>query len=273
MNASPSPSIPQVSVVIPCYGYAHLLQEAVGSVIAQTFPDWELVIVDDGSPDETAAVAEELIRHHPDRRIRLVRQANAGLSMARNAGIAASSGRLILPLDADDMIAPRFLEVAVRAMDSQPSVAIVCLAQEPFGEVEYKAPAIPFPDLLIADLNSLSYCSLYRREVWEAVGGYNPNMRWGYEDWDFWVGALERGFRPLRLPDPLFLYRHHGTSMRTNAGRHHRELRAQMRLNHPRSYRPLARLARLPLVLAYMLPMRLSRRTRRAIRELRGTRG
>ena len=89
---------PTVSVVTPCYGQAGFLPEAVSSVVAQTFTDWEIVIVDDGSPDDTAMVAAGLIALHGNR-VRLLRQANGGVARARNAGIAASSGRYVLPLD------------------------------------------------------------------------------------------------------------------------------------------------------------------------------
>jgi len=116
-------NLPAVSVIIPCYQQAEYLAEAVESVVAQTFTDWESVIIDDGSPDATAAMAEKLIASHPDRRIRLVRQANQGLPSARNSGIAASAGRYILPLDADDLLMPEMLARTVGLLESDPTVA------------------------------------------------------------------------------------------------------------------------------------------------------
>ena len=90
-------SSPRASVVIPCYKQAHFLPEAVASVIAQTYPDWELIIVDDGSPDDTAVVAQRLIETYPERRIRLVRQAESGLGGAAKGGIAGGRGALFFP--------------------------------------------------------------------------------------------------------------------------------------------------------------------------------
>src|SRR5689334_1514338 len=106
---------PRVSVVVPCWNQACFLPEAVGSVLEQTFRDFEIVIVDDGSPDDTADVAARLIAQNPDAQIRLVRRENGGLPAARNTGVAAARGELVLPLDADDRIAPGFLESAVAA--------------------------------------------------------------------------------------------------------------------------------------------------------------
>lgn len=250
---------PTVSVVIPCYGHAQFLPDAVASVVSQTYTDWELVIVDDGSPDATAAVAAELIHRYEGSRIRLISQANAGVSTARNRGIMESTGEFILPLDADDMIAPRFLSVTLDALGSHPDRAIAACDQISIGETRFRGLRPPFLPFLLPALNHLPYCALYRREVWDVVGGYNPNMRHGYEDWDFWVGAIEAGFRPLRVPEPLFVYRVHGTSRSTEAARHDRELRHQVRDNHPRLYTVPLRLARAPFVAGYMIPMRLMR--------------
>ncbi|MEI6226502.1 MAG: glycosyltransferase, partial [Deltaproteobacteria bacterium] len=100
---------PTVSVVIPCFRQAHYLEECVASVVAQESRDWEIVIVDDGSPDDTAEVAHRIIERHPDRAIRLVRQANGGLADARNAGVRESRGAYVLPLDADDLLDPRMI--------------------------------------------------------------------------------------------------------------------------------------------------------------------
>src|SRR4051812_15947600 len=109
---------PLVSVIVPCFGQAHYLPEAVGSVLAQTFTDWECIIVDDGSPDDTAAVAARLAAG--DDRIKIVRQENRGLPGARNAGIRAARGRYILPLDADDRLEPTMLEKTVAVLQSDP---------------------------------------------------------------------------------------------------------------------------------------------------------
>ena len=240
----PDPPPPAVSVVIPCFQQSQYLSESVGSVVGQTWTDWEIVMVDDGSTDATVDTALGLIRAHPDCRIRLVRQANEGLASARNNGIAASAGRYILPLDADDRLAPTMLERTVAVLDSDPNVAIVYTDVERFGEASGVIRAADFDPDAILEANQLNYCSLFRRGVWVAAGGYNPNMTRGYEDWDFWISCVEQGYVARRIPEPLFMYRVRARGMFANAQAHDAHLRRQIRLNHPRLYNFRSRLKR-----------------------------
>jgi glycosyltransferase involved in cell wall biosynthesis len=233
---------PTVSVVIPCFEQARYLQEAVESVVAQTYPDWEIVIVDDGSPDDTAAVAERLIASHPERRIRLVRQENLGTPRARNAGVAASVGRYVLPLDADDKLLPEMLARTTRVLDDDPAIAIVYTDYRRFGSETGDVATGRWSLESLAYSCPLSSVTLYRREVWDAVGGYNPNMAGGYEDWDFWIAAAERGFAGLRIPEPMWLYRKAPASRNVAAIRREPELLAQIRRNHPAVFTPARRL-------------------------------
>ncbi len=259
-----SPDVPTVSVITRCYAQAQYLPDAVASVVAQSFDDWELIIVDDGSPDDTAQVAEHLIDRHPGHRIRLLRGPNRGLSGALNTGIEAALGRYILPLDADDMIGPSMLERTVAVLENEPTVAIVYTDVQQFGEGHKLIEIGSFNPHWLPEANQFGYCSLYRREVWDAVGGYNLNMTFGYEDWDFWVGCVERGYRARRTPGPLFLYRIRSVSMLANALRHDSELRRQLRLNHPDTYRPTRRASRW----IRALPLRLASRIRRGLRTM-----
>ena len=228
-------TIPTVSVVIRCFEQGQYLSGAVGSVATQTFSDWEIVVVDDGSPDDTAAVARRLAIQLGGK-LRLIQQANQGLSGAMNAGVLAARGRYILPLDADDRLEPTMLEKTVNLLEHDPSVAIAYTDLQQFGEADQVVQAASFDAARLPEANQLSYCSLYRREVWDAVGGYNPNMRWGYEDWDFWIGAAERGYVARRIPEALLRYRVSSAGMFAGAKRHDAELRRQMRANHPRSF-------------------------------------
>jgi glycosyltransferase involved in cell wall biosynthesis len=226
---------PAISVIIPCYKQAEYLREAVESVVAQTFTDWELVVVDDGSPDATAATAEAIIAAHPGRAIRLLRKPNGGVSEARNAGIRMARGAYILPLDADDIIRPTMLEKTVRLLDSDPGIAIAYTDITHFGAVDRTIQAGEFDAAKIPNNNQLNCCSLYRREVWEQSGGYR-SLHWGYEDWDFWVGCAAAGFRAARVPEPLLLYRVKDASRDTVAVSRDGELRARIVLNHPQLY-------------------------------------
>jgi glycosyltransferase involved in cell wall biosynthesis len=229
--------VPVVSVIVPCYKQAQFLREAVESVFAQTFTDWELIIVDDGSPDDTAATAEAIIAEYPGRAIRLLRKGNGGLPEARNAGIRMARGTYILPLDADDIIRPTMLEKTVGLLESNPGIAIAYTDLTHFGAVNRTIQAAEFDAAKIPRNNQLNYCSLYRYEVWECCGGYRSFLG-GYEDWDFWVGCAAAGLRAVRIPEPLLLYRVKQESMYTAALARDGELRARIVLNHPYLYSP-----------------------------------
>jgi glycosyltransferase involved in cell wall biosynthesis len=226
-----------ISVVIPCYQQAQYLEECVASVAAQTFLGWELIIVNDGSPDDTSAVARELIKKYAGLRIRLVEKPNGGLSDARNAGIGAAAGAYFLPLDADDKIAPTFLSKAAAVLDSQAKVGFVYSHIQHFGRQRDVYPLPDFDaDTMVHKDNVGSVCSLVRRTAWEQAGGYNVNMKEGYEDWDFWVGCIQADWQGWRIPEPLFLYRKREGSMLTTTVDKRQRLIARIVLNHPGLY-------------------------------------
>jgi len=233
---SDAAKVPLISVVIPCYQQAQFLPDAVGSVASQTFADWEIIIVNDGSPDDTSGVARELIKKYPEKRIRLLEKRNGGLAHARNAAIAVAAGAYILPLDADDLIAPEFLARTLAILDSDPGLAIAYTDLSHFGAEEKIIQAAEFDFQKLCANNQLNYCSLFRREAWDQIGGYNANMIWGFEDWDFWMGAGELGLKAQRAPGALLHYRVKTASMYTTAVAHDRELRARIALNHPSLY-------------------------------------
>lgn len=231
---------PAVSVIIPCYKQAHFLPEAVATVISQTFADWELIVVNDGSPDDTSEVTRELITRHPGRRIRLLEKPNGGLASARNAGIAAAAGRFILPFDSDDRLHPDMLKKTVQLLDRQPQLAIAYVDQLHFSAERQVWRVNEFDFNTLKRANFLAYCSLYRKEVWEKNGGYKTDVP-GYEDWDFWITAGEKGFKAKRVPELLFHYRRRVGSMLAAAKSHEHELRSQIILHHPDLYTPQER--------------------------------
>ncbi|MEB2308882.1 MAG: glycosyltransferase [Candidatus Brocadiaceae bacterium] len=229
-------SEPLVSVIIPCYNQANFLPEAVESVVNQNYKNWECIIVNDGSSDNTTQVAKSLIKKYSDNQIQLINQVNQGLSCARNAGIKVSKGKFILPLDADDLVHSEMLKKTVALLEAQSEIAIAYTDVKQFGSANQIICADEYDFNRLRFQNHLNYCSLYRRKAWESAGGYNLNMTWGYEDWDFWISCGKKGHYGKRIPEPLFLYRVKERSMYTKALEHHQELMAQIVLNHPNLY-------------------------------------
>src|SRR5664280_2214063 len=228
-EADPPP--PAVSVIIPCYGQAEFLGEAVASVVAQTWTDWEIVIVDDGSTDDTPQTAQELVEQHPNHRIRLLSQPNQGVSVARNNGIAMSAGRYILPLDADDTIQPLMLERTVALLEADRSVSIAYTDSQEIGATSSVLHAGPWERVSMCVGNRIPYCSLYRRGVWAVTGGYDPEQRL-WEDYDFLLGCLERGVQGERIAEPLFLYRARPGTRSGAAEPHRVQLRRELARKH-----------------------------------------
>jgi len=199
-----------VSVVIPCYNYGHYLAECLDSVLAQSYPHVEAILVDDGSNDKTREVAGR----YP--KVKYIYQANRGLSAARNAGIRAASGQFIQPLDADDRLAPASIERCVKLLDG---ADIAVPGQQEFGEGGRFWARGGWPMTLDTFLagNKIHCASMYRRKAWLEVGGYDEGMRDGYEDWDFWIRIIKAGYSRIRVIDePMFFYRVHHDSMLRN---------------------------------------------------------
>lgn len=207
---SPSLTVPAVSVVIPCFNQGQYLPESTGSVLDQTITDWEIVVVDDGSTDPGTL---KVLEHAQHPKMRVVRSANQGLAAARNLGISHATGRYILPLDCDDRIAPTYLEKAVARLDADPGLGIVYCQAEFFGSQtgRWNLPPYEFPRSIF---EPAIFCSgVFRRADWQECGGYNRDMRHGYEDHDFWLSLISRGRRVLQLEEVLFFYRRTPGSM------------------------------------------------------------
>ncbi|NWF98010.1 MAG: glycosyltransferase [Nitrospirae bacterium] len=228
---------PEVSVVIACYNQAVFLPEAVESVINQIYQDFEIIIVNDGSTDDTQQTAEMLAKKYPDNIIKIINQKNMGVSSARNAGIKASMGKYILPLDADDMLHPDMLLRTTGLLDTHPEIGIAYTDVQKFGKLEEYWQSWDWDLNRLYFQNILPYCSLYRREVWEAAGGYKERIIFGYEDWDFWISCAEKGIYGKRIPENLLIYRTKETSRDTEAIKSHDKLFAHIVLNHPSLYK------------------------------------
>ena len=224
---------PRISIIIPCYNDKRYLDDAINSVLASTLQDFEIIVVNDGSVDpRTISVLNAL--NHP--KTRVINQDNQGLVKARNNGIKAARGEYFLPLDADDTIEPDFLEKAYWILEANPNLGFVYSYAQLFGDENYvwKTMQYNFYELLWE--NGISVCSLVRRKAWEEVGGYNHNMVYGYEDWDFWINLGKNGWYGYLITEPLFNHRKHGVKMTKTALDKSRLLLDIMKNNHKEIY-------------------------------------
>lgn len=212
------------------------MRDALDSVIASTLKDWECVIVNDGSKDETLQIAREY--EMKDSRFVVVDIPNGGLANARNVGINHSCGKYILPLDSDDKIGNRYLELAVVYLEQHPDVKLVsCLCQY-FGDIDENFILPPYTYDALLWRNLFVATSAYRRSDYDKTRGYNPNMKYGYEDWDFWLSLLNPKDKVHRIPEVQFYYRKHGVSMITGTFERLSESNYQLVLNHLDIYTP-----------------------------------
>ncbi len=204
-------SPPRVSVIIPCYNLGQYLDEAVDSVRAQSFNDWEIVIVNDGSTDPAT---NRLLADYRRPKTRVLTTENRGLAAARNLAIAHATGAYICALDADDMLEPRYLERAVAHLEADPTLGFVSSWLETFGDEQWvwKQERCDLPALLAEC--TVCTAALVRKSAVDAVGGYDEQMKpAGYEDWDLWISLVERGVRGIIIPEVLFRYRRRAGSM------------------------------------------------------------
>ena len=204
--------MPLISVVVPCYNQAQYLDECLQSVLDQTYTDWECIIVNDGSPDNTEDVAKKWVEK--DTRFIYLSKENGGLSSARNAGIEIAKGEWILPLDADDKIGNQYLELAEKEFEKDYTV-IYCEA-ELFGNEIGKWHLPEFSLENLAKKNCIFCSAFYKKEDWKKVNGYDINMIYGLEDYEFWISLLKNKNTVKKLPQTLFYYRVKENSMLTS---------------------------------------------------------
>jgi glycosyltransferase involved in cell wall biosynthesis len=199
---------PPVSVVIPVYNQGQYLRQAVDSARASGYPALEIVIVDDGSTDPATVAAFDALTD-----VVKVRQPNRGLSAARNAGIAASRGCYVVPLDADDALPPGFLTAAVAALERHPQLGYAVGYLRYVGLLDHTQATLGFAGDVSLILNTHGRATgVFRRAALESVGGYDEELP-AYEDWDLHIRLHEAGYVSDVLPIDGQLYRRHDASM------------------------------------------------------------
>ena len=192
----------RVSIVLPTYNQAHYLPAALDGVFAQTYPDYELIVVNDGCTDETPTILADYFQRYD---FIVIEQENQGLPMALNAGFAQARGEYLTWTSSDNAMLPEMLSVLVQALDEDPSVGLAyadfyLMDHEGrdwgrFNTVEYDPYWLLYTNLV--------HCSfLYRRECMERVGGYDPEFVYG-EDWEYWI-RISQYYRMKRVPQVFF---------------------------------------------------------------------
>jgi glycosyltransferase involved in cell wall biosynthesis len=219
----------RVAVLIACYDDGATLEEAIDSLRDQE--PHELVVVDDGSTDPATLAVLDRLR---GRGVRVVRQENAGLSAARMTGVHETEAPYVLPLDADDKLAPGSLSRLAGALDADPGAALAWGDVETFGDVTTRVQGAPALDPWhITYVSEIPVCSLIRRTALLEAGGWQIA---GYEDWDLWMALAERDRRGVHVPGVTLLHRRHGRRMNADCLDNHGEKLVELRARHPRLF-------------------------------------
>jgi len=225
----------EISIVIPSFNQSEYLEDAIESCYNQSMPACEILVIDDGSSDDSLEVARRYeFREFPgvESPVRVISQVNKGLPSARNSGIMNAKGDYIQFLDADDMLMENAL-ARIHQEIVQTNADIVAPSFKEFGKSERDVILAGFTmdDLKLA--NRLGYFSCVRKSALLEVGGYNPKMKWGWEDWDLWFDLFKRGKTIAVIQEILVKYRVKEKSMLYEANQHAEELYAQIKKNHP----------------------------------------
>ncbi len=195
----------KISVIIPCYNQENFIAETLNSVLAQTFSDYEIIIVNDGSADNSPKIINGYRDNYPDK-IKIVNQENCGLPAARNAGIREAQGEYIFPLDGDDKISSDCLQSLYDAM--QTKRADVVFSKVVFFGARSGVFLLKNPTKYNMVFGNCVVCSaLYKKNDWQDFGGYDESMRRGFEDWEFWLNFIETNKKFYKVQKELFFYR------------------------------------------------------------------
>ena len=227
----------RVSVIVPCFNSQRYLRETLTSLDEQTYPHFEVVLVDDGSTDASVQIARAWMQQNLRRLSTLVTQTNRGVAAARNAAIAVARGTYILPLDSDDCLTEDFLAEGVKRLDEASETALVFTDRREFGNSSTYWRSGRFELSSLRAFNQIPYAALFRKKVWQSVGGYRSNVD-GFDDWDFWIASAARGFRGERLEGPLLLHRDRADSQFWRVIERYESLFARIILNNSAVYSP-----------------------------------
>lgn len=223
-----------MSVVIPCFNHGRYLPRTLASLTRQSFQDFEVIVVDDGSDDPCTL---EFLDTLETPAIQLLRQPNRGPSAARNAGIARSRGRYICCLDADDHLAPTYLEKCLVLLEGNYGIRLAYSWVRLEGEEQRLHRAVEFDAGLLRYMNFICVAAVFHRADWERGGGFDESREALFEDWDFWVSLASHGVRGKVIAEPLMFYHRQAGSRLQQGNRRGVRTYRRLRARHPRFFR------------------------------------
>jgi glycosyltransferase involved in cell wall biosynthesis len=207
----PAGEVPLLSVLVPAYGVAHLVGDALRSLQAQSRGDWEAIVIDDGAPDDVEGALRPFAEDH---RVRFLKTENGGLSVARNRAAAAARAPWVSLLDGDDVYEPHYVASMLAQGERDPTIGFLTCDATYFGDdrqgrrfSSYHSQSTPLTLRAVVrrDFNVFVGCMI-RRDAFVSVGGFDPSLR-SVEDLDLWMRLLAAGYRGALLPEALVRYR------------------------------------------------------------------
>ncbi len=225
-----------ISVIIPCYDQGRYIMSAIESVQTQSYAHCEIIVVDDGSKDPlTISILNQL-----QDGVQVIHTENQGPSLARNTGCEAASGQYVLPLDADDMLAPSFIATCLSVISHDATLGAVSSWVLGFGKEDFlwKTLGGGIENFLFKP--NCSVTGLIRKAVWKEVGGYDPAFAVGYEDWNFWIDMTKIGWKLAVVEEPLIYYRQKAQSRVVDSNLAKNHLYVKLMKNHPEVFAPIS---------------------------------
>jgi glycosyltransferase involved in cell wall biosynthesis len=195
---------PLVSIIIPCYNNKNVILEAINSALDQSYPNIEIIVVDDGSTDNSYDVIHNCIGNNG--KVQFVRQENRGPAAARNTGFSFSSGEYLVFLDGDDMLHKDYVETCLQVYDSNPALNIVYCDAELFENKTGLWKLHPFSESTILLYNSIPVFAMIRSGVFNQIGKYDTRLKCS-EDWELWIRLLQEFSGVYKIPKVLYYYR------------------------------------------------------------------
>lgn len=202
---------PTFSIIIPCFNQDKYLEECLNSVSNQTFQNWECIVVNDGSTDNSELIALDFV--NKDKRFIYKYKENSGLASTRNFGINLAKGIYVLPLDGDDKIGTDYLLKAIEIFDKKLNTKLVYCKAEYFGDINkyWDLPIFQYKSFLFQ--NCIFCSAIFKKSDYLLTSGYDINMIYGYEDWEFWLQLIQKDDTVERINSIQFSYRQREDSM------------------------------------------------------------